>query len=82
MCRLMTDMTKLEAKVELLTEQLASKEREMIAIASKVSYLNSLLNDSTHRHHTYNMIKDAVVVGPSTWIFVYSFRNLLFLCII
>lgn len=38
-CRLMSDMSRLEAKVERLTDQLASKERELQAITSKV-FLN------------------------------------------
>lgn len=36
LCRLMSDMSRLEAKVERLTDQLASKERELQAITSKV----------------------------------------------
>jgi len=35
----MSDMSRLEAKVERLTDQLASKERELQAITSKV-FLN------------------------------------------
>lgn len=38
-CRLMSDMARLEAKVERLTDQLVSKERELQAITSKV-FLN------------------------------------------
>jgi hypothetical protein len=34
--RLMSDMSRLEAKVERLTDQLASKERELQALTSKV----------------------------------------------
>lgn len=36
----MSDMSRLEAKVERLTDQLASKERELQAITSKVSFHN------------------------------------------
>jgi hypothetical protein len=35
--RLMSDMSRLEAKVERLTDQLGSKERELQALTSKVS---------------------------------------------
>ena len=34
----MSDMSRLEAKVERLTDQLSSKERELQALASKVLY--------------------------------------------
>lgn len=36
LCRLMSDMSRFEGKVERLTDQLASKERELQAITSKV----------------------------------------------
>lgn len=40
----MSDMSRLEAKVERLTDQLASKERELQAITSKV-FFNIHLGD-------------------------------------
>jgi hypothetical protein len=65
--RLMSDMSRLEAKVERLTDQLASKERELQALTSKVFSVSRPGQDLRHCDRSW--------CNLMTWDFCYLWKG-------